>query len=212
MGRHFPSSWLVRVGLAVLLMLLVGRAIPSPAAKRAKPVSVPITFSSIPWFTPADSALAMLASRGYREVASTGDTASMVCEGQLFERPARVQGWLDEQRRVMRWVVTLVAPERGDVYPGMRKVYDDVVAEALAKYGVRADWADRFVFPFEKGDAREADALREGEATIRSTWATPAGDRLTVEMNRACGVALTYECSGWAALQARLRGKKARDL
>jgi hypothetical protein len=77
---------------------------------------------------------------------------------------------------------------------------------------VRADWADRFAFPYEKGDAREADALREGEATIRSTWATREGDRLKVEMDRTCGVVLTYECSGWAALQARLRGRKARDL
>ncbi len=212
---HAPRHAL---GLAALALVAAALAAPGPAAGAARVKGArqkgerPLVFSAVPWLAPADTALARLGARGYRDVGRRGATDVVLCRGRLFDRETIVEGTLDEQRRVVRWVVTLIAGREDDPYGAMRRVYDDVVEETAAKYGGRWDWAEKFDFPYEKGDGREAEALRNGGAAIRSEWQSRGGDRLTVAMDREASVVLTYECPEWAAFQDRLRGKKARDL
>ncbi len=214
MRLHVPRRAL---GLAAMALVAAALAAPGPPAGAARVKGArqkgerPLVFSAVPWLAPADTALALLGARGYRDVGRRGAADALLCRGRLFDRETIVEGTLDEQRRVVRWVVTLIAG-RDDPYGAMRRVYDDVVEETAAKYGGRWDWAEKFDFPYEKGDGREAEALRNGLAAIRSEWQSRTGDRLTVAMDREASVVLTYECPEWAALQERLRGRKARDL
>ena len=198
---------------AVTLMIAALLAAAPGAAKKpvAKLPPVPITFSAIPWLTSADSTLALLSAHGYTEVRKAGSADMIVCQGRLYDRMAVVRAQLDETRRVVRWWI-FVAAGSDDGYPQMRKIYDDIVAASVEKYGERWNWAERYHFPYEAGDGRGADALREGEATIRSEWRVLRGDVLTVEMDRQIGVTLVYECPEWAAFQARIKARKARDL
>jgi len=208
-GGRVPRVAVAAVALAAAVLASSAAAGGKP---RAVPPTAPIAFSSIPWLTPADSVAGLLEARGYRGTKAEAGDAGLAAEGRLFERDALVLGWLDERDRLLRWTVTIRADEQRDGYAEMRKVYDDAVAEAESKYGRRERWVDRFTFPYEKGDGHEADALREGDAVIRSAWADREGDRLTIEMAPRGDVVLTYECPGWSALQTRIRQRKGRDL
>lgn len=222
-GLRVPAP----AALALASLLAATALVPAIAAARdAKSPRVlrpeHIVFAGIPWRTSADSAGTALGADGYTPVgeprghkgpADPSASGEMICKGKLFGHMAMVRGDLDEQGRVARWTVS-IAPdlESGYVYGTMRKVYDDVVTEMNSKYGRRTGWAERFDFPFERGDGLEDKALRDGKATIHSVWDSLAGDRLTVAMDRSDSVVLTYECPAWAALVARARAKKARDL
>jgi hypothetical protein len=212
MGRRVWESRFARAGSVCLLSLVLFS--PGAASKPRRDQAPPlrITFAAVPWLTPSDSVLVLLAARGYQEVEGAGGRDLLVCQGPLFDHMAIVHGSLDEGSRLVRWKVTIVAEGSRDGYTSMRKVYDDIVAEGEAKYGLRDGWADRFRFPYEKDDGRGARALRQGHATIYSEWAVRDGDRLRVEMNEELSVVLSYECPEWEALQARLRAKEARDL
>jgi hypothetical protein len=205
--------------MAVAAVALAAAVLAPSADAGRKPRATPdtrITFSSIPWLMPADSAARLLEARGYRGTTAEAEDAGLAAAGRLFDRDALVLGWLDEQDHLLRWMVTIRAEEKpdvyADVYTEMRRVYDEAVVEAESKYGARERWAERFLFPYEKGDGRETDALREGDAVIRSVWTDREGDRLTIEMARRGDVVLTYECPGWSALQTRVRQRKGRDL
>jgi hypothetical protein len=141
-----------------------------------------------------------------------GDRDRIVCRGRMFEHDALITGHLDEERRVVRWV-TLVAP-RGDEYrwPDMRGVFGEITREAEGRYGPPRSVAEKFRFPYERGDTREDEALRDGKATIRWTWSSKSGDRLVVEMGADVSVVLIYECAEWMALEGRRRAKRASDL
>jgi hypothetical protein len=211
MTRPWRMSWFA-VALMTVALLAAGPG-PAPArgAKKPVPTPLPITFSAIPWLTPGDSTRGLLSERGYKEVRGATSTEMIVCQGRLYDRLAIVRAQLDEDRRLVRWWISIAAgPDDG--YREMRKVYDDIVAASVSKYGERWTWADHYRFPYEAGDGKGADALRGGLATIRSEWRIQRGDALTVEMDRQIGVTLVYECPGWASHQARTKAKKARDL
>lgn len=94
----------------------------------------------------------------------------------------------------------------------MRAVFTEVTREAEARYGAPRSVTERFRFPYERGDTREDEALRDGLATVRWGWVSKSGDKLTVEMGADVSVILTYECEAWSALDKRRRAKRASDL
>jgi hypothetical protein len=204
-----------RAGVRLLAVLaLAMHAAPAAAAARAPRVEPPprYHFAGVPWLATADSALARLAERGYRDVPEAGDTAQIVCRGRLFDHDALVTGYLDDRRRVVRWVVLVAS--RGERYkwPDMREVFDQIVRESQNRYGPPRSVVEKFRFPYQRGDGWEDEALRDGKATIRWGWVSRGGDRLAVEMTPAVSVTLTYECQEWAGLEARRRAKRAADL
>jgi hypothetical protein len=198
--------------LAAALVAVAVLPAPSSAASKPKPPPPRYLFAGVPWLVPADTALARLAERGYRTVAEAGHRDQIVCRGRLFEHDALITGHLDEQRRLVRWVI-LVVP-RGDAYkwPDMRAVFAEVTREAEARYGAPRAVAEKFRFPYERGDTREDEALRDGMATVRWAWASKSGDRLAVEMGADVSVILTYECEAWTILEKARRAKRASDL
>ena len=101
---------------------------------------------------------------------------------------------------------------QGDPYMAQRKIYDDAVTEMEAKYGRRRGWQDKFRFPYEKGDGRQAQALREGYATVRSEWGSVGHDHLVIELDRASAVVFTYESPWWQTTESDRRKTKAKDL
>ena len=212
-----PKLTVRRTAAAALVAALVAALALSPGARGATPAPAArarerMAFAGVPWLTPADSALKRLAEHGYAEVARARERDQMVCQGKLFDHWAMVHGWLDEQGRVVRWVVTVLARTDKDEPGAMRGIYDAMVAESRTRYGPRARVVERYRFPYERGDGNEDRALKDGLATIRSEWASPIGDRLTIERDRALSVVLTYEIREWNQLQARRRHRKASDL
>ena len=198
--------------LAAALAALTLLPLPGVAASKPKAPPPRYLFAGVPWLVPADTAVAKLVERGYRKVAEAGTRDQIVFRGRLFEHDAILTGHLDEQRQLVRWVV-LVAP-RGDAYrwPDMRAVFGEVIREAEARYGPPRTVTEKFRFPYERGDAREDEALRDGMATIRWGWSSKSGDKIAVEMGADVSVILTYECEAWSALEKRRRAKRASDL
>jgi hypothetical protein len=94
----------------------------------------------------------------------------------------------------------------------MSAVYDEVVEESEARYGPPRSLAERYRFPYERGDGREDEALRDELLTIRRIWESKSDDKLTVEMDDKVSVVLTYQCREWEELQKRRRSKRASDL
>ena len=210
-GRRGP-----RVGHAVsgLLSIELLAALTAPSQARPKPKPPPprFNFAGVPWLVHADSAIAQVTERGYREVPAARDRDQFVCRGKLFEHEVVATGHLDDQHRLVRWVVLIAS--RGEAYdwPDMRHVFNEVARETEARYGAPRSKIEKYRFPYERGDAREDEALRDGKATIRWAWASRSGDRLSVEMDRTAAVVLTYEAPEWAPIEARRRAKKASDL
>ena len=202
---------------AALLMPLLAAA-PARAGDPASPVPEGkggrvYTFAGIAWRTPADSVRALLVARGYREVPGAWPKGRLICEGRLFDHWTTLTGLLDDRGRLVRWEISIPVsePTGRDEYAIQRRVYDDAVAEAEAKYGRRRVMIERFKFPYERGDGREARALREGYATIRSAWGT-RGDRLEITLDASLSVVLVYESPAWSATEKERRRKKAKDL
>ena len=114
--------------------------------------------------------MATLATHGYQEQPGSREKSALHCTGKLFERFAIVEGALDDKKRLIRWQITLPSASQGDPYEAQRKIYDDAVTEMETKYGRRRGSQDKFRFPYEKGDGRQSQALRE---TSMGRHATP---------------------------------------
>jgi hypothetical protein len=209
-GRRLTAPPLAAALVALAALTLL--PLPGVAASKPKPPPPRYLFAGVPWLVPADTAVARMVERGYRKVVEAGTRDLIVFRGRLFEHDAILTGHLDEQRQLVRWVV-LVAP-RGDAYkwPDMRAVFGEVTREAEARYGPPRTVAEKFRFPYERGDTREDEALRDGMATIRWGWSSKSGDKIAVEMGGDVSVILTYECEAWSALEKRRRTKRASDL
>lgn len=200
---------------AVLIAAAMPFASVTPAvagAKKSKKPPPTHTFAGVPWLVPADTALALLGARGYRPVQKARDREKVVCQGTLFEHAALATGYLDEQGRLVRWVVLIANRGQSYNWPDMRAVFDEVVHESEARSGPPRSVVEKYQFPYERDDGREDEALRDGKATIRWEWAVPGADRLTVEMDHTCAVVLAYESPEWAGVEALRRAKKAADL
>jgi len=214
--RNTPSHPGPRVGRAVsgllTIGLLAGLAMPSAAASKPKPPPPRYHFAGVSWLVPADSAIAQLAERGYQEVPAARDRDKFVCRGTMFEHEALATAHLDDQHRVVRWVVLIVSRGERFDWPDMRRVFNEITHESETRYGAPRTVTEKYRFPYERGDGREDAALRDGKLTVRWVWASRSGDRLTVEMDHTTAVVLTYEAPEWAALEARRRAKKASDL
>jgi hypothetical protein len=195
-----------------LLALLAVAATPGLSLAKLKPPPPRYTFDGVSWLTPADSALAQLAARGYRENRGASGRDRIVCQGRLFEHEAIVTGYLDDQRRLARWVVLIASRGEAYDYPDMRRVFDEITRENQARYGSPRSVTEKYRFPYERGDGREDEALREQRLTLRWSWSSRSGDRLTVEMDPTAAVVLTYEAPEWAVLEKRRRAKTASDL
>jgi hypothetical protein len=169
-------------------------------------------FASIPWLSPADSVSARLAAHGYKEAPGSRRAERRFYTGKLFDRLATVQADLDDQGRLVRWDITIVTTEAPDAYAHQRQTYDDACDELARRYGARNESSARFRFPFADGDGREAMAFHEGLAVLRSIWRSRSGDRLTVAIDRDLSVTLVYETREWAALSAKRKERKAKDL
>jgi hypothetical protein len=213
-GRPLVRATVARLmatgSVAGLVAGLVASA--GPASAAPKPPPPRYLFGGVPWLAPADSARASLVARDYRPVSSASDSQQIVLRGKMFDHDALVTGQLDEKRRLVRWVV-MVTP-RGDPfpYPGMREVYDEVTRESQDRYGTPRSITERYRFPYQRNDGRQDHALRDGLATIRQTWESKSGDRLTIEMDANCSVVLAYECQEWAGVEKRRQAKRASDL
>ncbi len=198
--------------LAAALLSAALAGAPGMAGAKAKKPPPQHTFAGIPWLVPADTALARLVARGYHAVPEARDRDKLVCRGRLFEHDALATGYLDEQGRLVRWVVLIASRGMAYNWPDMRGVFDEIVHECEARSGPPRTVVEKYRFPYERGDGREDEALRDGKATIRWLWAVPGADRLMAEMDRTCAVVLTYEAPEWAAVEARRRAQKASDL
>jgi hypothetical protein len=201
----------VAAGL-VSFALLAAFALPAVAASKPKPPPPRYHFGGVPWLVPADTAIAQITERGYPEVPAARDKDKFVCRGKMFEHEVLATGHLDEQHRLVRWVVLIGSRGEDFDYPDMRRVFNEVTRETQARYGAPRTVTEKYRFPYERGDGREDAALRDRKATIRWVWASKSGDRLTVEMDHTAAVVLTYEAPEWAVIEARLRAKKASDL
>lgn len=226
MTRHVPRDPVRGCAGAILcLAWIAGLATPAVArrgdAGRAPVEEKRFVYAGIPWFTPGDSVRARLAGSGFHIVPGTAET--VVAQGRSFDRLTVVHALLDDSLRVVRWEVK-VLPEAqksvggtaysgDDPFPPMKRVYDDVVAECQGRYGRPLDQVESYGFPYDKGDGREADALHDHQAVIRSAWhARRSGDRLTVEMDGDVNVVVTYTCTAWSGFQDRQRHRKGRNL
>lgn len=210
MRRIRIENYLVAVLVAALALPGAGDA--ASKTKAPKPPPPRYTFAGVSWLVPADSARAQMLERGYLPVSSASDSQQVVLRGKLLEHEAVITGHLDEQRRLIRWVV--VIGTRGDAYPypDMRAVYDEVTRESESRYGPPRTVNEKYGFPYERGDGREDRALRDGKAVIRRIWVSGSGDRLTVAMDAKVFVVLTYECREWEAFEKRRQAKRASDL
>jgi len=191
----------------VLLVAVVGTG-----ASKPKPPPPRYLFAGVPWLVQGDSARAGLVARDYRAAPAASDSQHLVLRGKLFDHDALVTGHLDERHRLVRWVVMITSRVGPFPYPDMRAVYDEVTRESEDRYGSQSSIADRYRFPYQRDDGRQDQALRDGLATIRQTWESKSGDRLTVEMDANVSVVLTYECEEWRALEKRRQAKRASDL
>jgi len=205
----------VNLVVAALLAALAPVGIAGAASKTPKAPKPPpprYTFAGVSWLVPADSAGARLVERGYRTVPGASDSQQIVLRGKLFEHDAVVTGHLDEQRRLLRWVVLIGVRGEAFPYPDMRAVFDEVGRESEARYGPPRTVTEKYRFPYERGDGREDKALRDGKAVIRRTWVSESGDRLTITMDANVSVVLMYECREWEALEKRRQAKRSSDL
>ena len=200
------ASGLLSIGLLAIVMT------PSPAASKPKPPPPRYNFAGVPWLVAADTAIARLAERGYQEVTAARDRDTRVARGAMYEHDALATAYLDEQQRVIRWVVLIASRGLQYDWPDMHHVFTEIAGETQIRYGVPREVIERYRFPYEKGDSREDEALRDGKATIRRVWVSKSGDRLTLEMDHTAAVVLTYESPEWAALVAKRKAKKASDL
>lgn len=185
-----------------------GDATPIP---EGRPRIAHYTFAGVPWLTTADSVVAILKSRGYAETPGSRQKDRLHCAGKLFDHWSIVHGMLDDQGRLIRWEISVPAVA-DDPYPTQRRLYDETVVEMESKYGRRRVVEERFRFPYERGDGREAVALREGSGTVRSEWGSRGRDRLMVALDRNSDLVLTYESSWWTRTENERRRKKAKDL
>lgn len=203
---------IARIAGVLALVALLALAGGAAAAKAPKPPPPRYLFAGVPWLVPGDTARTRLVERDYRPVPAASDSHQTVLRGKLFDHDALVTGYLDEQHRLVRWVVLIAT--RGDPfpYPDMRAVYDEVTQESKGRYGSARSITERYRFPYQRGDGREDRALRDGLATIRTVWESKSGDRLTVEMDANVSVVLTYECREWTEFQERRQAKRSTDL
>ena len=187
-------------------------ASPTPEAKRSK--STRYLFASIPWLTTGDSLGEALSERGYKSVPGGAQKDRRQFEGKLFERWTMITALLDDRARLVKWEIQIPAPQEAgrDAYLSQRPVYDDAVVELESKYGRRRSSVDFFKFPYEKGDGREARALGEEKATIRSEWAANSGDRMLLALDERVTLQLVYESPEWVAAEKERRKRKAADL
>ena len=202
------AASLCALGLAVAL-LCGARKSPAPEGHARQAGYV---FAGVPWLTPADSAAAALVARGYAEQPGSREKDRLHFSGKLFDRYCLIEGLLDDHRRIIRWQITIPATSAGDPYVTQRRIYDDAVAEMETKYGRRRAAQDRFRFPYEKGDGRQSQALREGYADVRSEWGGPGRDHLAIELDRSVAVVFTYESPWWTSTENDRRRRKAKDL
>jgi len=209
-----PSRKLNLVAAALLAAFapagIAGAASKTP--KAPKPPPPRYTFAGVSWQVPGDSAGARLVERGYRAVPGASDSQQIVLRGKLFEHDAVVTGHLDEQRRLVRWVVLIASRGEPFPYPDMRAVFEEVARETESRYGPPRTVTEKYRFPYERGDGRQDKALRDGLATIRRVWESGSGDRLTIAMDANVSVVLTYECREWEALEKRRQAKRSSDL
>jgi hypothetical protein len=208
------SARATTIAAAALSVLLAGVALaqsPSPIPE-GRPRKGGYVFAGIPWLASADSVVAMLGERGYAETPNSRDKDAVHATGKIFDRYAIVVGMLNEHKRLIRWEITVPSTSQGDPYLTQRRLYDDAVVESEAKYGRRRVQQDRFRFPYERGDGRQSQALREGYATVRSEWGTLGRDHLVIALDRAVAVVLTYESPWWSQTENDRRRKKAKDL
>jgi len=203
------------LGLAALLASGardVGASNPKPDTKSKK--SARYLFASIPWLTAGDSLAEALGARGYKPVPGGTQKDRRQFEGRLFERWTMITALLDDRARVVRWDISIPAPQQAgrDPYLAQRPVYDDAVVEMEGKYGRRRWYSDQFRFPYNKGDGREARALEEEKAKIRSEWVAGSGDRMLLALDQRVSLTLVYESPEWAAAEKERRKRKAQDL
>jgi hypothetical protein len=180
-----------------------------PDAKRAPDT---IVFADIPWLTPANHVVELLAARGYPETPGTRNKDRVTASGRLFDHYAILQARLDDQGRLSRWEISIPTKNELEEYEIQRKVYDDAVTELQSKYAVRHEIVDHYRFPYEKDDGKTARGIRGGEVTILSRWDSRKGDRLTLEIDRSMAVAFTYDSRYWRKVEEERRKKKAKDL
>ena len=198
--------------LVALLGLVAATVVAAKAPKPPKPPPPRYTFAGVPWRVPADTASALLVARGYQPAPSASDSQHLVLRGTLFDHSAQITGHLDEQRRLVRWVVLLGSRGEPFPYPDMRAVFEEVARETESRYGPPRTVTEKYRFPYERGDGREDKALRDERATIRRVWASGSGDRLTVAMDANVSVVITYECREWEALEKRRQARRSSDL
>ena len=200
---------IARIALGAILISIATGTL---AAKPPKPPPPRYLFGGVPWLVPGDSAQAALVARDYRPAPAATDSQHVVLRGRMFDHDALVTGHLDEQHRLVRWVVLITKRVEPFPYPDMRAVFDEVARESEGRYGAPRSITERYRFPYQRDDGREDQALRDGLATIRRVWESKSGDRLTIEMDANVSVVLTYECKEWAALEKRRQAKRASDL
>jgi hypothetical protein len=197
----------ITIGVVVGVVAIAGAGVPATKAPPPR-----YLFAGVPWLVPGDSARAALVARDYRPAPAASDSQHLVLRGNLFDHDALVTGHLDEQRRLVRWVVLITPRDQPFPYPDMRAVFDEATLESKGRYGSPRSITERYRFPYQRDDGRQDQALRDGLATIRQVWESKSGDRLTIEMDAHCSVVLTYECQEWSALEKRRQAKRSSDL
>ena len=205
-----------RAALALALILAVGArpavadgTTPLPDAK-ARPDS--IVFAGIAWRTAPDQLATKLAEHGFQENRAARSKGRLVASGTLFDAYAMIHGGLDDRGGVVRWDVTIPSKGERNEWAIQRKIYDDAVAEMIRKYGRRRQSAEKYRFPYAKGDDNQARGVRQGYVKVWSEWGSKSGDRLQIALAGDMSVVLAYESRWWRPVEEERRRKKAKDL
>jgi hypothetical protein len=136
----------------------------------------------------------------------------LAASGPLFDSFAIVHAGLDDQGGVVRWDVTIPSKGERNEWAVQRKIYDDAVTEMIQKYGRRRQSAEKYRFPYAKGDDNEARGVRQGYIRVWSEWGSKSGDRLQIALANDMSVVLVYESHAWRKVVDERRRKKAKDL
>lgn len=174
-----------------------------PAVARAQAPDVP-TFADIPWGASAPEVVQAAATAGLRMVAKDTD-GDYEFTGTLFDTPAVVFAFMSPSSGLVKIQVRLATP--GDAARGK---YVEVVDSLALQYG-EAKGIELYKSPFQKGDGREAQAVRLGKGLLLASWGDDEQPGQAALVVRATGpvVGLDYESHDWTA---ELDRRKRKDL
>jgi hypothetical protein len=125
-------------------------------------------------------------------------------DGVLNRVPTRIFGFMAGEKLVKLRMLMLTEDEHA------LAIYQTTRAELVKQFGPPKETIEEYEAPFKKGDQKQLDAIRSGNATIRTYW-LPPGPRyslVAVEVTDKLVVSVDYEGLSWDRESVRRRQKR----